>query len=54
MTRFQRTLGTKVSLLGNERKGRIFIDYYTSDDLNRIESMLAYLEANYKGERDGE
>jgi ParB family chromosome partitioning protein len=54
VTRFQRTLGTKVSLLGNERKGRIFIDYYTSDDLNRIESMLAYLEANYKGERDGE
>ena len=46
--RMQRTLGTKVSLLGNDNKGRIFIDYYTPDDLSRLESMLAYLEQNYK------
>ena len=44
----QRTFGTKVSLLGNDNKGRIFIDYYTPDDLSRLENMLAYLEQNYK------
>ncbi|MCH5160689.1 MAG: ParB/RepB/Spo0J family partition protein [Clostridiales bacterium] len=48
ITRMQRTLGTKVTLLGNDKKGRIFIDYYTPDDLERIESMLSYLESNYK------
>lgn len=48
IVRMQRTLGTKVSLLGNERKGRIFIDYYTPDDLARIESMLAFLEEKYQ------
>lgn len=47
VVRMQRTFGTKVSLLGNDNKGRIFIDYYTPDDLSRIESMLAYLENNY-------
>ncbi|MCH5155773.1 MAG: ParB/RepB/Spo0J family partition protein [Clostridiales bacterium] len=47
VVRMQRTLGTKVSLLGNDNKGRIFIDYYTSDDLNRLESMLSFLENNY-------
>lgn len=32
----QRTFATKVSAMGNDRKGRIFIDYYSTDDLNRI------------------
>ena len=32
----QRTLGTKVSLIGNDKKGRIYIDYYSQDDLDRI------------------
>lgn len=48
VVRMQRTLGTKVTLLGNDNKGRIFIDYYTPDDLSRLESMLSYLENNYK------
>lgn len=48
VVRMQRTFGTKVSLLGNDNKGRIFIDYYTPDDLSRLENMLAYLEQNYK------
>ncbi len=47
IVRMQRTFGTKVSLLGNDKKGRIFIDYYTADDLARLENMLAYLESNY-------
>lgn len=32
----QRKLGTKVSVIGNDRKGRIYIDYYSQDDLDRI------------------
>ena len=32
----QRQLGTKVSVIGNEKKGRIYIDYYSQDDLDRI------------------
>ena len=48
VVRMQRTLGTKVSILGSDKKGVIFIDYYTPDDLGRIESMLAYLEEHYK------
>lgn len=32
----QRKLGTKVSIIGNNRKGRIYIDYYSQDDLDRI------------------
>ncbi len=48
VVRMQRTLGTKVSLLGNDNKGRIFIDYYTADDLARLETMLSYLEEHFK------
>lgn len=48
VNRMQRTFATKVTLLGNDNKGRIFIDYYTHDDLQRLEKMLAYLEDNYK------
>jgi len=31
---------TKVSILGNDKKGRIYIDYYSSDDLQRIYDIL--------------
>lgn len=47
IVRMQRTLGTKVSLLGNDHKGRIFIDYYTNDDLSRFEQMIRYLEEKF-------
>ncbi|MGN1040386.1 MAG: ParB/RepB/Spo0J family partition protein [Candidatus Fimimonas sp.] len=36
----QRTFATKVSAIGNARKGRIYIDYYTPDDLDRICKMV--------------
>lgn len=36
----QRTFATKVSAVGNGRKGRINIDYYTKDDLDRICAMV--------------
>lgn len=31
---------TKVSLIGTDKKGRIYIDYYSRDDLDRIEEIL--------------
>lgn len=36
----QRTFATKVSVIGNDRKGRIYIDYYSRDDLDRICEIL--------------
>lgn len=39
----QRVLGTKVNAIGNDTKGRIYIDYYTRDDLDRLSEMLEYL-----------
>jgi len=32
----QRTLGTRVTLTGSEKKGSLRIDYYSADDLTRI------------------
>lgn len=40
IVRMQRSFGTKVSAIGTDRKGRIYIDYYTRDDLDRISEML--------------
>ena len=36
----QRVFSTKVGLIGNEKKGRIYIDYYNSDDLDRIYDLV--------------
>ncbi len=36
----QRTFATKVSAIGNDRKGRIYIDYYNRDDLDRICELI--------------
>ncbi len=36
----QRKLGTKVSIIGNDKKGRIYIDYYSQDDLDRIYDVV--------------
>lgn len=38
--RMRSAFGTKVSLIGNEKKGRIYIDYYTADDLDRLSEIL--------------
>lgn len=44
--RMQRTLGTKVNAIGNDKKGRIYIDYYTRDDLDRLSEFLDIAEKN--------
>lgn len=36
----QRVFATKVKAVGTEEKGRIYIDYYTKDDLNRIYNII--------------
>lgn len=42
--RMQRAFATKVSAIGNDNKGRIYIDYYTRDDLDRIVDLLEKAE----------
>lgn len=36
----QRKFSTKVNVVGNNKKGRIYIDYYNSDDLDRIYDLI--------------
>ena len=36
---------TKVSLIGNDKKGRIYIDYYSPEDLYRFEEFLDMVES---------
>lgn len=40
----QRVLGTKVNAIGNDNKGRIYIDYYTRDDLDRLSELIEVLK----------
>ncbi len=42
--RMRHTFKTKVSLIGNDRKGRIYIDYYNTDDLDRISEIVDMAE----------
>lgn len=42
--RMQRVFGTKISAIGNDNKGRIYVDYFTRDDLDRISDLLSVLE----------
>ncbi len=44
----QRVLGTKVNAIGNDKKGRIYIDYYTRDDLDRISDIIQMLKKEQK------
>lgn len=40
----QKVFSTKVSVLGSDHKGRIYIDYFSKDDLNRICDLIDYLK----------
>lgn len=44
----KRIFGTRVKLAGNDRKGRITIDYFSSDDLERIYQLVEILKLNDK------
>lgn len=43
INQMQKTFATKVSAIGNDNKGRIYIDYYNRDDLDRIAELLDLL-----------
>lgn len=43
--RMRSVFRTKVSLIGNDKKGRIYIDYYSSEDLYRFEEFLDMIES---------
>ncbi len=40
----QKVFGTKVSALGNDQRGRIYIDYYSVDDLQRVYDLVEVLK----------
>lgn len=42
----QRVFGTKVNAIGNDKKGRIYIDYYSRDDLDRLSDLIEYIKKN--------
>ena len=42
--RLRTSFKTKVSLIGTEKKGRIYIDYYSRDDLDRIYELLDIID----------
>ncbi len=44
VTEMQQVFSTKVSVLGNDNKGRIYIDYYTRDDLDRICELIELIK----------
>jgi ParB family chromosome partitioning protein len=44
ITDMQRVFATKVSAIGNDNKGRIYIDYYSRDDLDRLADMIELLK----------
>lgn len=41
--RVRETLGIRATLTGNERKGRIVLQYYSQDELERLSDLLARL-----------
>ena len=43
--RMRTVFRTKVSLIGNDKKGRIYIDYYSPEDLYRFEEYLEMLDS---------
>lgn len=40
VSNMKRAFATKVSAIGNGNKGRIYIDYFTADDLDRISNLI--------------
>lgn len=40
ISEMQKALGTKVSAVGSDNKGRIYIDYFNRDDLDRIYDII--------------
>lgn len=41
----ERVFKTKVTILGNDKKGRIYLDYFNRDDLDRIAELIETLKS---------
>lgn len=53
VSNMQRTFATKVSAIGNGNKGRIYIDYYTADDLFRISKLVeTWMQDSFRKSED--
>ena len=44
VNQMQRVFSTKVSAIGNDNKGRIYIDYYSRDDLDRLADYVEIIK----------
>jgi ParB family chromosome partitioning protein len=44
VARMRQAFKTKVTLIGNEEKGKIVLEYYSEDDLYRMEELLERIE----------
>ena len=54
VSRMQRVFATKVTSLGNDGKGRIYIDYYSRDDLDRIVEIVETVQKAQMQARESE
>ncbi len=54
VSRMQRVFATKVTALGNDGKGRIYIDYYSRDDLDRIVEIVETVQKAQMQARESE
>ena len=45
LRRMERAFGTKVTATGTENRGRILIDYFSIDDLERICEVLDLVDS---------
>jgi len=45
----QRVFATKITALGNDKRGRIYIDYYSRDDLDRIYDLIEQMKLSIQG-----
>ena len=43
VSRMQYVFGTKVNVIGSDKRGRIYIDYFNQDDLDRIAGLIEKL-----------
>ena len=43
----QRVFGTKVFMMGSENRGRIYIDYFNKDDLDRLYEIVQILKEKF-------
>ncbi len=48
VNQMQRVFSTKVSAIGNDNKGRIYIDYYSRDDLDRLADYVEIIKKSSK------